>query len=96
MNVESAQYEGQYVYKNKTETYPNLKQPLTHTQTSTLNKYIGFSEDNMTMFVVLEQETVPSVLQSTGWFKERIRAYVYNRTKINWGLYGRLTFISNI
>ena len=27
---------------------------------------------------------------STGWFQERIRAWIHNRTKINWGSYGRL------
>ena len=38
----------------------------------------------------LEQETLPLLL-STGWFQERIWAWVHNRTKINWGAYGRLT-----
>jgi len=31
------------------------------------------------------------LLLSTGWFQERIRAWFHNRTKINWGPYGRLT-----
>ena len=39
---------------------------------------------------LLEQETLPSLL-STGWFQERIWAWFHNRTKINWGFYGRLT-----
>ena len=34
-------------------------------------------------------ETLPLLL-SIGWFQERIRAWFYNRTKINWGPYGRL------
>jgi len=38
----------------------------------------------------LEQETLPLLL-STGWFKERILSWIHNRTKINWGPYGRLT-----
>ena len=38
----------------------------------------------------LEQETLPLLL-STGWFQERIRAWFHNRTKINWGPYGRFT-----
>ena len=38
----------------------------------------------------LEQETLPLLL-STGWFQERIRAWFHNRTKVNWGPYGRLT-----
>jgi len=42
----------------------------------------------------LEQETLPLLL-STGWFQERIRAWFHNRTKINWGHYGRLTSMSN-
>jgi len=29
----------------------------------------------------LEQETLPLLL-SSGWFRERIRAWLYNRTKI--------------
>jgi len=36
------------------------------------------------------QETLPLLL-STGSFQERIRACFHNRTKINWGPYGRLT-----
>jgi len=35
------------------------------------------------------------VLLSTGWLQERIRAWFHNRTKINWGPYGRLTKMSN-
>ena len=27
------------------------------------------------------------LLPSTVWFQERIRAWIHNRTKINWGLY---------
>jgi len=38
----------------------------------------------------LEQETLPLLL-STGWFQELIRAWFHNRTKINWGPYGRLS-----
>ena len=42
-----------------------------------------------------EQETLPLLL-STGWLQERIRAWFHNRTKINWGPYGRrLTEMSN-
>jgi len=37
----------------------------------------------------LEQETLPLLL-STGWFLGRIRAWFHNRTKFNWGPYGRL------
>ena len=39
---------------------------------------------------LFEQETLPLLL-STDWFQERIRAWFHNRTKINWGHYGRLT-----
>ena len=39
---------------------------------------------------VLEQETL-SLLLSTGWLQERIRAWYHNQTKINWGPYGRST-----
>ena len=42
---------------------------------------------------LLVQETLP-VLITTGWFQERIRAWYQNRTKINWGPYGRLTWTS--
>ena len=42
----------------------------------------------------LEQETLPLLL-STGWFQKLIRAWFHNRTKINWGPYGRLTLMSN-
>ena len=38
----------------------------------------------------LEQETLPLLL-STGWFQERSRSWFHNRTKINWGPYGKLT-----
>ena len=38
----------------------------------------------------IEQETLP-VLLSTGWIQERIGAWFHNRTKINWGPYGKLT-----
>ena len=38
----------------------------------------------------LEQDTL-SWLLSTGWFQERTRAWYRNRTKLNWGPYGRLT-----
>ena len=31
------------------------------------------------------------LLLSTGWFQEQIRAWYHNRTKINWGPYGKLT-----
>ena len=34
-----------------------------------------------------EQDTLP-VLLSTGWFQDRIRAWMHNRTKINWVPYG--------
>ena len=40
----------------------------------------------------LEQETLPSLL-STGGFQERIRTWFHNQTKINWGRYGRLTWM---
>ena len=32
---------------------------------------------------------------STGWFQERIRAWLHNRTLINWGSCGRLAIRSN-
>ena len=38
----------------------------------------------------LEQETLP-VLLSTGWFRERLRAWYHNGTKINGGPYRRWT-----
>ena len=41
-----------------------------------------------------EQETLPLLL-STGWFQERIRAWIHNRTKIKCWPYGRLTYMSN-
>jgi len=34
-------------------------------------------------------------LLSTGWFHERIREWFHNRTKIDWGPYGRLTLNVN-
>jgi len=37
------------------------------------------------------RNVLPLLLISTGWFQERIRAWFHNRTKINWGPYGRLT-----
>ena len=37
----------------------------------------------------LEQDTLP-LLSNTGCFKEWIRAWFHNRTKINWEPYGAL------
>jgi len=37
----------------------------------------------------IEQETL-LLLLSTGWFQERILSWFLNRTKTNWGPYGRL------
>jgi len=42
----------------------------------------------------LEPDTL-SVLLSTGWFQERIRAWFHNQTKINLGPYGKWTKMSN-
>jgi len=47
------------------------------------------TKQNISHRCFLEQETLPLLL-ITGWFKERIRAWFHNRTKINWGSYGRL------
>jgi len=37
----------------------------------------------------LDQETLFPLL-SSGWFQERILAWIHNRTRIHWGPYERL------